>query len=191
MGTPDSDKSPWKTTKTEVGYKSKWLSVESNTVLRPDGSPGTYDVVKIPDFVLIIPKDLDGFWLVRQYRYPVSSFSWEFPKGIIEDKEDPKEAAYRELEEEVGKIAGAMKPLCSLWPANGRLNNSSHFFLAENLTNGVQNLDPTETEMKTGKFTLPQIYQMVSRGEVKDGSTVAALGLYIGTILYPPSPLKP
>ena len=44
-------------------------------------STGVYGVVDKPDFALVIPQDLDGFWVVEQFRYPVGRRAWEFPQG--------------------------------------------------------------------------------------------------------------
>ncbi len=47
--------------------------------------------------VIVVRKDKDGRWrylLLRAYGY------WDFPKGIVEEGEDPLEAAKRETREE-------------------------------------------------------------------------------------------
>ena len=40
--------------------------------------------------------------LVRQYRYPIDGYIYEFPAGIIENGEDMVSAAVREMQEETG-----------------------------------------------------------------------------------------
>ena len=40
--------------------------------------------------------------LIRQYRYPLGGFVYEFPAGLVEDGEDMLEAAKREMFEETG-----------------------------------------------------------------------------------------
>ena len=44
----------------------------------------------------------DKVVLVRQYRYPVDGFVYEFPSGIIDPGETYREAAVREMKEETG-----------------------------------------------------------------------------------------
>ncbi|WP_026490959.1 MULTISPECIES: NUDIX hydrolase [unclassified Butyrivibrio] len=44
----------------------------------------------------------DKVVLVRQYRYPIDTYIYEFPAGLCEPGEDYKEAAVRELHEETG-----------------------------------------------------------------------------------------
>ena len=40
--------------------------------------------------------------LVKQYRYPIDAYIYEFPAGLVEPEESFKEAAVRELREETG-----------------------------------------------------------------------------------------
>ena len=44
----------------------------------------------------------DKVVLIRQYRYPIDGYIYEFPAGLCEDGEDFKEAGIRELKEETG-----------------------------------------------------------------------------------------
>lgn len=54
------------------------MQLREDVIERPDGSQGIYSYIEKPDFALIIPVERDGFYLVEQYRYPVSHRSWEF-----------------------------------------------------------------------------------------------------------------
>ena len=44
----------------------------------------------------------DKVVLVRQYRYAIDSYIYEFPAGLVEPGEDYKEAGIREMKEETG-----------------------------------------------------------------------------------------
>ena len=44
----------------------------------------------------------DKVVLIRQYRYPLGGYCYEFPAGLVEDGEDMLEAAKREMFEETG-----------------------------------------------------------------------------------------
>ena len=58
-----------------------------------------------PDGVIIYsiygPKK-DKVVLIRQYRYPIGGFVYEFPAGLVERGENYREAAIREMHEETG-----------------------------------------------------------------------------------------
>lgn len=58
-----------------------------------------------PDGVIIYAlygEDRDKVVLVRQYRYTIDSYIYEFPAGLVEKGEDFKEAGIREMKEETG-----------------------------------------------------------------------------------------
>ncbi|MDO5409042.1 MAG: NUDIX hydrolase [Lachnospiraceae bacterium] len=44
----------------------------------------------------------DKVVLIRQYRYPIDGYVYEFPAGLVEPGEDFNEAAVREMKEETG-----------------------------------------------------------------------------------------
>jgi putative (di)nucleoside polyphosphate hydrolase len=44
--------------------------------------------------------------------------AWQLPQGGIDEGEDPREAALRELEEEIGTRNVAIRPIC--WELPGR-----------------------------------------------------------------------
>ena len=44
----------------------------------------------------------DKVVLIRQYRYPVDGYVYEFPAGLVEPDEDMLEAGIREMQEETG-----------------------------------------------------------------------------------------
>lgn len=55
-----------------------------------------------PDGVVIYGVYEDKVVLIRQYRYPVGGFVYEFPAGLVEKGENMTEAAVREMYEETG-----------------------------------------------------------------------------------------
>lgn len=60
-----------------------------------------------PDGVIIYAlygESRDRVVLVRQYRYPIDGYIYEFPAGLVEPGENFHEAAVRELHEETGLI---------------------------------------------------------------------------------------
>ena len=47
-------------------------------------------------------EDKDKVVLIRQYRYPLGGYVYEFPAGLVEPGEDMLEAGIREMQEETG-----------------------------------------------------------------------------------------
>ena len=60
-----------------------------------------------PDGVVIFSlagEKHDHVVLVRQFRYPIAGWIYELPAGLIEEHEDYREAAIREMKEETGLV---------------------------------------------------------------------------------------
>ena len=60
-----------------------------------------------PDGVVIygvFGEEKDKVVLIRQYRYPLGGYVYEFPAGLVEDGEDMHTAAIREMYEETGLV---------------------------------------------------------------------------------------
>lgn len=96
---------------------SRFLSYYELEAIHRDGSISPYymasrnpnsDTLKAvtkknpPDGVVIYSLYQDKVVLVRQYRYPIGGFVYEFPAGLVEPGEDMEQAAIRELYEETG-----------------------------------------------------------------------------------------
>ena len=59
----------------------------------------------IPDGVIIYSlygENHDKVVLIRQYRYTIADYVYEFPAGLVEEDEEYHEAAVREMKEETG-----------------------------------------------------------------------------------------
>ena len=168
------------TTSTRFVYENRWMRVREDTIRRRDGSSGIYGVVEKPDFVVIIPVEDDGqVHLVEQYRYPVKSRYWELPQGSWEQEPgaDPMEMARGELREEAGLDAAKMTYVGHLFEACGYADQGYHIFLATGLRHGDADPEHEEQDLVTRDFALSEVERMIRDGEIKDGTTVAALGL--------------
>jgi len=62
----------------------------------------------------------------------------------MEDREDPKEAAVRELLEETGYTTSYIHPLGSFYPTAGSSNERCHLFYVKCGEKTEQNLEPLE-----------------------------------------------
>ncbi len=58
----------------------------------------------------------DKIVLVRQYRYPVGDYVYEFPAGLVEFGEDLVEAGIREMQEETGLLLTPKNAGCASRP---------------------------------------------------------------------------
>jgi ADP-ribose pyrophosphatase len=168
------------TTSTRLVYENRWMRVREDTIRRRDGSSGIYGVVEKPDFVVIVPVENDGrLYLVEQFRYAVKGRYWELPQGSWEQVHgaDPVEIARGELREETGLNAAKLTYVGHLFAVCGYFNQGYHIFLATGLRRGDADLEHEEQDLVTRAFALSEVERMIRDGEIKDATTVAALGL--------------
>src|SRR6266550_8571918 len=103
------------------------------------------EVVHHPGSAVILPAFDDGtIALVRQYRHPAVRYLLELPAGTLNGKERPEEGAARELEEELGLVAGRMEKLSEFFVSPGFCEEKMWLYLATNLSETKQQLEEDE-----------------------------------------------
>lgn len=173
----DPEKSnPWKTLSTEVKYENPWIKVTESAVLNPAGNPGIYGVVHFKNkAIAIIPLDENNnTWIVGQYRYTLNSYEWEVPEGGCPEGEHPLNGAKRELEEEVGLKADHWLMVLETQLSNSVSDEVGFTYVARGLR--YVEATPEETEqLHVRKLPFEELVEMVFRGEIKDGLSVASI----------------
>jgi 8-oxo-dGTP pyrophosphatase MutT (NUDIX family) len=166
----------WKTLSSELVYESAWIAVNKHQTINPAGNPAIYSVVNFKNLAIgIIPLSNDGYtWLVGQWRYPLNTYSWEIPEGGGPLGEAPMDTAIRELKEETGIVAKNFEEIMQLHLSNSATNEHAFVFLATDLT--FEASEPEETEdLQVKKIHINEAFDMVLKGEITDGISVAAI----------------
>lgn len=135
------------------------------------------DVVRHPGSAVIVPVFADGtVALVRQYRHPAVRYLLEIPAGTLDEGEKPEVGAARELEEELGVVAGKMEKLSEFFVSPGFCEEKMWVYLATELTETSQRLDEDEV-IEVVRLTLTEALEMISDGEIEDAKTIIGLML--------------
>ena len=103
------------------------------------------EVVHHRGSAVMVPAFDDGtIAMVRQYRHPAVKYLLELPAGTLDDKERPEEGAARELEEELGVVAGKLEKLCEFFVSPGFCEEKMWLYLATDLKETKQRLEDDE-----------------------------------------------
>ncbi|MCC8165468.1 MAG: NUDIX hydrolase [Planctomycetes bacterium] len=102
---------------------------------------------RLRDFgaVLVIPRLIraDRYIVIRQFRPPANRFLYEFPAGLIDDGESPREAAARELREEIGYTATNLQVYPPAYTTPGLSSENVNMVLADIDEDAPENRTPT------------------------------------------------
>lgn len=160
----------------KVTHEGKIVKITVDKLRMPDGSEAYREtVIRGKNAAAVLAMDNDGSLIfVRQYRHAFGEMLLEIPAGVLEDGEEPEEGVLRELEEETGKKAETLEFLCEMYPTVGYCTEKIQLFIATDLTEGQQKLD-TDEFLEIEKYTPEEAVDMIYKGQIKDGKTIAAI----------------
>ena len=162
-------------TQSQQIYKGKIVDLRVETTMLPNGASATLEIISHPGASAVVPlKDETTVLLVRQYRHAVGGYIYEIPAGKLSPGEDPRDCAQRELEEEIGYIAGNLDPVVSFLTTPGFTNEVIHIYRGTNLTQGTQNLGHDEV-LEVIEMPMTEAIAKIHNGTIRDGKTIVGL----------------
>ena len=114
--------------------------------------------------------------LVKQYRHPAVRYLLEAPAGTLEEGEIPEDGAARELEEELGVVAGKLEKLTEFFVSPGFCEEKMWLFLATELSETRQRLEDDEI-LEIVRVPFSEALEMITDGEIQDAKTIIGLML--------------
>jgi hypothetical protein len=173
-GDPAIKTQDWEILSSKMVYQNKFFKINENKINNSNQKGAIYyTLYKNGFFSISVPveKDLKTTYLVGQYRFPVSRFSWEFPMGYVANC-NPLEMAQGELREEAGIQAKNWDKLAEFNVAHGLSGQVAHAYLATDLSYGLTKREEGEI-MLMKKVSLDDIEKMIEKGEIFDGVTIS------------------
>ena len=165
-------------------YAGRYLALEIDRIVLPDGSESERAVVVHPGAVVVAALDSDGRLLfVTQYRVPSRGAMLELPAGTLDTHkgvvEDPLVAAHRELEEETGYRAGSMERIGGFWSAPGFSTEYLTLYLATDLhAAGEDRLSPDQDEnLRLSRLPWRDAVAAAESGAIEDAKSIAGIML--------------
>jgi ADP-ribose pyrophosphatase len=169
------EKPIWRRRSSTYVVDSPHLRLRVDEVELPDGTViPNYYVRESAGFVIVFGQTVERqVILVRQYRYGADAIHLELPAGTIDEGEDPRECAIRELAEETGYEAGDIELLGSYRAEPARSTAFAHMFLATGARRTREPLlDPTEV-IEVELESLQSFRQMLRDGRIDNGASIA------------------
>lgn len=165
-----------KTLSSKTIFDGKVIHLHLDDIILPDGKIGFREYCTHNGAVCVIPiTDDNDVICVRQYRYAIRQHLLEIPAGKLDSPdEDPDEAVRRELKEETGATSDNVTFLGLYYGSPALINEKIYMYMAHDLSFGESDLDDDEF-LEVVKIPLPEMVDMVLRGEITDGKTQSAV----------------
>jgi len=156
-------------------FHGRIISVRREEFELPDGRRAVFEMVRHPGGAAVLPLLDDGrVILIRQFRPAGGGMVWEIPAGKLDPGESPGQCIEREIQEEIGYQAGKLEKMGEMLTAVGFCDEIIHLFLATDLGETEQALEPDEY-IEIIPIPAEEALMMVDRGEINDGKTQLAL----------------
>lgn len=166
---------PWKVVDTRHVYRDAWIDVQVDDVIRPDGQAGTHSIIWLkPGATVIALDDAQNVYLTEEFHYGVGRVTVEGVSGGNEPPEPIVDTARRELQEEIGIVAGRWTELGMVDPFTTNVHSPTWLFLAEDLQFVGAAREGTET-MRRVHFPLAEAVTMIWDGRITHAPTAVAL----------------
>ncbi|HEV2339365.1 MAG TPA: NUDIX hydrolase [Patescibacteria group bacterium] len=168
----------WKVVRSKQIVTSPHFTLRADTIELPNGTTiGEYTVWQVPDGVVVVAITKDGNVIfTRQYRHGTGEVLLQLPGGSYDKrKENPKEAAARELLEETGYKANKLTYLgeISIYPS--KMTKQVCIYLTRDVEQtGTTQFDATE-DIEIISYHLPDVVKLIEQGKITDAEVIAAI----------------
>ena len=168
-------------------FEGRLLDVDVLDVELDSGRQSVREIVRHGGAAVVLAQRPDGrFVLVRQYRKPVERVLTEAVAGTLEEGEDPRDCARRELEEETGYTAASLTDLGQVYPAPGYTDEVLFLYYARLNPEPGAGAPEEDEVIEVVVLTETELEAMIRRGEIRDAKTLAAWLLYRSTAVHAP-----
>jgi 8-oxo-dGTP pyrophosphatase MutT (NUDIX family) len=155
-------------------FTDEWLDLRLADVELPDGRHLAHRLIRTrPGAGCVIIRD-GLVLLLWRHRFITDTWGWEIPLGKLEPGEDPSQGAARETEEETGWRPSHLTLLLRVQPTPGISDSVHHVYRAD----AAELTGPPQDHFESDQVSwvpLAEIPDLISRGEISSGTTIAAL----------------
>ncbi len=166
---------PYTLTKRRLVYKTPWIELREDRVIRRDGGRMLFGVVRMREGASVLALDERRYvYLAEEYKYAVRRKTFELISGGLNVKETPLAGAKRELREETGLIASHWTGLGCVHPFTTVVESPNHIFLARRLRATKSRPDPGE-QLRIIRVPFQHALNMVLNGKIIHAASCVAI----------------
>lgn len=162
---------------TRLVARSRLFGIEEMKIRFSNGAERTYERLRTPPIaaVMMVPLlDDDTVVLIREYGAGLEEYQLTLPKGALDDGEDWREAADRELREEAGYGARRLTMLKRMTLSPGYMGHQIRAVLAEDLFPATLPGDEPEP-LEVLAWKLSDLDALIEREDMTEARVIAAL----------------
>lgn len=172
----------WKIASTRKGFEGKWIHINLDDIILPDGSRILFEAVEFQRHGAgIVAENSEGnVVLVKNYRYINDYLSWEVPAGTIAPGVSAIDCVIEELKEEAGCAVerNDVRMIGTYYPSIGSSTQVFHCFIAKNVREVPGDIDANEILEKRW-FRRDELVELIRSGEMKDGFSLYLILRYL------------
>jgi len=160
-------------------FSGRIVDLRVERVTLPNGTAVDLELIHHAGASAVVAVDEAGrVVLIRQYRHAAGGYIWELPAGVLDSPgEQPEQCARRELREETGIEARDVTHLGTIFTTPGFCDERIHLFLARGLVAHGHAHEHDEVIAEIARRPLAEALDMIRRGDIVDGKTIAGLHL--------------
>jgi 8-oxo-dGTP pyrophosphatase MutT (NUDIX family)/DNA-binding transcriptional regulator YhcF (GntR family) len=166
---------PWKIHGRRTIYENKWVDLDLVDVEPPGVDRFEHHLVRLHHVAIAaVVDDRDRVLMLWRYRFVTQSWGWELPGGIVDDGEDARAAALREVEEETGWRPDALEHVVTYQPMVGMVDSPHEVFVGRGATRVGEPTDQEEAG-HVEWVPLSDIRGLMAKGDLLGSGTLVAL----------------
>ena len=159
----------------KIAYKGKKIEVREDLIVHANGKQHTIELVVHPGAVCIVARPTpNDVLLIRQYRHATGKELLEIPAGTLNPGENPRDCAFRELEEETGYRAGEMIERARFYTTPGFTTEFMYLYEAGDLVKTQTNFDEDES-IELDLVSSMEALKMIDDGRIQDAKSILGL----------------
>ena len=171
----------WKLKSTKPLHDYRIFRTRSDTRVSPrTGKEHEFYVLESPDWVNIVAvTDSQEIVLINQFRHGICGTVLEIPGGMIDDGEEPKLSAQRELLEETGYTSNEFIEIGRVHPNPALFDNLCYTFLAKSAKKIREPEFEGTEDIETILYPSKDIMELIQKGDITHSLVINALFFYM------------